>query len=303
MFGIENLRKNGVLGMNARSLDFIFPLNAREKFFMVDNKVITKEFMHSHNIPTPETYGVMTNQSQIKNIPEIVKNHKSFVIKPAHGSGGNGISIINDHNGQDFYTAGGRVLPLQEINHRVENIITGLHSGSGKNDIAIIEYKIEQHHVMQRISYKGIADIRIIVCEGKVAMAMLRLPTKSSDGKANLHQGGVGVGVDVVTGKTMSGSLKRKFIETHPDNGENLIGVEIPFWKDCLDIALKFQTNCGLGYVGVDIAMDETHGPLVLEGNARPGLEIQLANRMGLYKVLRPSPSEPNKKTPEDFAI
>lgn len=273
--------------MNARSIDFIFPLNPRDKFYMVDDKVVTKDFMKTHNIPTPETYGILTDQSQINRIPEIVKNHKSFVIKPAHGSGGNGISIINDHDGKNFTSAGGKVLPLAEINHRVENIITGLHSGSGRSDSAIIEYKIEQHHVMQRISYKGIADIRIIVCQGEVAMAMLRLPTKSSDGKANLHQGGVGVGVDVVTGKTVSGSLKRKFIDNHPDNAENLIGVEIPFWKDCLEIALKFQTNCGLGYVGVDIAMDENHGPLVLEGNARPGLEIQLANRMGLRKVLK----------------
>lgn len=289
MFPFSKLKEMGVLGMNARSIDFIFPLNPREKFYMVDDKVVTKDFMKSLNIPTPETYGILTNQGQIRTIPELVKNHKSFVIKPAHGSGGNGISIINNHDGKNFTTAGGSVLPLAEINHRVENIITGLHSGSGRSDTAIIEYKIEQHHVMQQISYKGIADIRIIVCQGEVAMAMLRLPTKSSDGKANLHQGGVGVGVDIVTGKTCSGSLKRKFIENHPDNGENLIGVEIPFWKDCLEIALKFQTNCGLGYVGVDIAMDETHGPLVLEGNARPGLEIQLANRMGLLKVLKPA--------------
>jgi len=289
MFPFSKLTKQGVLGMNRRSIDYIFVHNPRHKFYMVDNKIITKEFMHENNIPTTETYGIIRNQSEIKNLPEIIKNHKSFVIKPAKGSGGNGISIINDHDGKNFITSGGTTLPLAEINHRLENIITGMHSGGGRSDEAIIEYKIEQHHFLQRISYKGIADIRIIVCEGNVAMAMVRLPTKTSDGKANLHQGGVGVGINIETGITQIGSLKRKFIEIHPDNGENLVGAQIPFWPDCMDIALKFQKLCGIGYVGVDIAMDETLGPLVLEGNARPGLEIQLANRMGLLNVLPPA--------------
>jgi alpha-L-glutamate ligase-like protein len=283
----KKLKAQGVLGMNARSIDYIFPLNPREKFAAVDNKVITKKFMHENGIPTTETYGIITRQSEIPDLLKMVKGKKSFVIKPAQGSGGDGISIIAEHDGvKNFTTPSGAVLPIEEINYRLGNILTGLHSKNGRSDDAIIEYKIEQNQEIQKISYKGIADIRIIVCQGKVAMAMLRLPTKASDGKANLHQGGIGVGINVETGVTESGSLRRKFIEKHPDNEENIIGFKVPFWQDCLEIAVKFQQLCGLGYVGVDIAMDEKFGPLVLEGNARPGLEIQLANRKGLIKTL-----------------
>ena len=40
-----------------------------------------------------------------------------------------------------------------------------------------------------------------------------------------------------------------------------------------------------LGYVGVDIVLDANYGPMVLEANARPGLNIQIANNQGLLKA------------------
>ena len=39
---------------------------------------------------------------------------------------------------------------------------------------------------------------------------------------------------------------------------------------------------CGLGYIGVDMVLDQDKGPLILELNARPGLNIQIANDTGL---------------------
>jgi glutathione synthase/RimK-type ligase-like ATP-grasp enzyme len=44
----------------------------------------------------------------------------------------------------------------------------------------------------------------------------------------------------------------------------------------------------GLGYLGVDLMIDEDKGPLMLEVNARPGLAIQLANGIGLLHRLEP---------------
>jgi len=38
----------------------------------------------------------------------------------------------------------------------------------------------------------------------------------------------------------------------------------------------------GLGYLGVDMVIDRDKGPLILEMNARPGLNIQIANCTGI---------------------
>ena len=43
----------------------------------------------------------------------------------------------------------------------------------------------------------------------------------------------------------------------------------------------------GLGYLGVDMVIDRERGPLILEMNARPGLNIQIANASGLADRIR----------------
>ena len=71
------------------------------------------------------------------------------------------------------------------------------------SDYAIIEKRVVVDPVFEEVSYEGIPDIRIISLLGYPAMAMVRLPTRLSGGKANLHQGAIGVGVNLATGKTL----------------------------------------------------------------------------------------------------
>ncbi len=76
-------------------------------------------------------------------------------------------------------------------------------------------------------------------------------------------------------------------MEHHPDTGGLIAGLEIPHWDQILALTARCHDLVGLGYIGVDIVLDRTLGPLMLEINARPGLSIQLANRQGLLPRLR----------------
>ena len=143
---------------------------------------------------------------------------------------------------------------------------------------------------MKKYTYEGIPDVRVIVFNKVPVMAMLRLSTKLSGGKANLAQGAVGVGVDISTGVAIYAVAKlpvRKEVKVHPDTSQKLAGFEVPFWKDILKMSVECQLASGLGFLGVDIAIDNKYGPEVLELNARPGLEIQNANLLGLAKRLQ----------------
>jgi glutathione synthase/RimK-type ligase-like ATP-grasp enzyme len=60
------------------------------------------------------------------------------------------------------------------------------------------------------------------------------------------------------------------------------VGVELPFWEDVIRIAVRASGAVPLGYLGVDVAIDRTVGPVVLEINARAGLEIQNVCGQGL---------------------
>jgi hypothetical protein len=108
-------------------------------------------------------------------------------------------------------------------------------------------------------------------------MAMLRIPTKESGGKANLHQGAIGAGIDLAKGQITHLIYKNEIIKEIPGYGP-VRGEKIPFWDQILEMACKCQLATNLGYLGADIAIDKNLGPLLLEINARAGIGIQLAN-------------------------
>jgi len=115
-------------------------------------------------------------------------------------------------------------------------------------------------------------------------MAMVRLPTRASDGKANLHRGAIGAGIDIKNGVTLKAVFGSRVVEHHPDTGNKVYGIAIPYWEEMLKIAARSLDMTGLRYLGVDLVIDKDKGPLLLELNARPGLAIQLANLSGLKK-------------------
>ena len=118
-------------------------------------------------------------------------------------------------------------------------------------------------------------------------MAMVRLPTRESRGRANLHQGAVAAGVHLRSGRTLGGVCKDRAVSVHPDTGQPIRGLQIPEWKNLLIAAMRLADELQMGYLGVDFVLDAVDGPVVLEANARPGLNIQVANRSGLLPRLR----------------
>lgn len=277
-----SLRRSGILGINARNLDYIFASNPRHLYRYADNKLETKKIAQSIGVPVPETYGVITFQGEVKNLANIIKEHKSFVVKPARGSGGDGIVVISDVTDEGYRKASGSILKSGDLQYHIYNILSGMFSLGGQSDNTIIEYTVQFAPVFAEIAYQGVPDIRVIIYRGVPAMAMLRLPTRASDGKANLHRGGVGVGIDLATGITLAGIQNDRYIDNHPETGHSLRDRQIPHWQSILEMAAKLGDKTEFGYLGVDIVLDEEKGPLLLEINARPGLAIQIANREGL---------------------
>ncbi|MDP8963398.1 MAG: alpha-L-glutamate ligase-like protein [Cyanobacteriota bacterium] len=277
-----SLRRHGILGINARNLDYISPNNPRRLYGYADNKLETKKIAQSIGVPTPETYGVITFQNEVRELPNIIGERKSFVVKPAQGSGGDGIVVISDVTDKGYRKASGSILEPGDLHYHIYNILSGMFSLAGKTDKAIIEYTVQFDPVFDEIAYQGVPDIRVIAYRGVPAMAMLRLPTRASDGKANLHKGGVGVGIDLSTGITLAGIQKNRYVDNHPETGHSLRDRQIPHWQTILEMAAKLGEKTELGYLGVDIVLDREKGPLLLEINARPGLSIQISNREGL---------------------
>ncbi|MBE6447877.1 MAG: alpha-L-glutamate ligase-like protein [Alphaproteobacteria bacterium] len=278
----SELSKAGVLGMNARNFDVIGKYNNRRLYPLVDDKVKTKMLANNIGISTPKLIGKIECQYEVKDILKIIDGYKEFVIKPAQGSGGKGVLVIVNYEDGIFETASGRKISYHDVYQHISNILSGLYSLGGKYDTAIIEELVHFSDVFKEYSYQGVPDVRLIIYKGFPIMAMTRLPTKASGGRANLHQGAVGVGLDIRTGRALHGVLRNVPVTEQPDTGANLMQIQVPFWKEHLIIGALAYDMTNLGYLGADIVLDANKGPMMLELNARPGLAIQIANGIGL---------------------
>ncbi|MEE4164292.1 MAG: alpha-L-glutamate ligase-like protein [Woeseiaceae bacterium] len=286
---IRALRAASVLGLNERNAEFIMRLNPRRFYPRVDDKVLTKQLAIEAGMAVPDLYGVIENQADIRRFARIVEPLESFVVKPAQGSGGDGIIVITGRSKRkrdSFRRASGDLITIDELEFHLSNIVGGQFSLSGGRDKAIIEYCVEFDPVFADVSFQGVPDIRVVVYRGYPAMAMVRLPTRASDGKANLHQGAVGTGVDMATGRTTTGVRGNAVVDEHPDTGALIANLEIPDWDVILESSARGYDVTGLGYLGVDMVIDRNRGPLILEMNARPGLNIQIANGCGIKSRL-----------------
>lgn len=282
------LRRLGVVGINMRNARFLLPNNPRRLYGLVDNKLRTKELALEHGLAVPETYLVVRTPRDAARISQSLASHDSFVIKPAHGSGGKGVLVIAGRDDHGYLKPSGALLRPEELRHHVSNTLAGLFSLGGQCDSALVEALVQPARVLTNISFQGAPDIRIVLFHGYPVMAMLRTATRESDGRANLHQGAIRIGLDISTGRTIHTIHHGRPVQQHPDLKTPLIGIQIPFWDRILDIATTCQDMTGLGYLGVDLMIDEQTGPLMLEVNARPGLAIQLANGVGLLHRLEP---------------
>ncbi len=282
----SELRKLGIAGMNKRNGSYIARYNPRALYPRVDDKVETKILANEFGLKVPELYGIVQYQSQVKQLGKMLEGRESFVIKPSQGSAGKGILVILGRDGEFFLKPNGEKLTLHDLQRHVSNTLSGLYSLGGRNDKAMIEYAIQFSDAFDGFSYQGVPDIRVVMFLGYPVMAMMRLSTESSDGKANLHQGAVGVGIDLITGKARSAVQHGRPIFKHPDTGRVLQELVVPHWDELILLASQCYEMCEMGYLGADIVLDKELGPLILELNARPGLAIQVANNAGLLPRL-----------------
>jgi len=264
--------------MNARNLKYIRASNKKSAVKLADNKLDTKQAMLKAGLPTPELFGVIRNYQELQDF-DWDQLPRSFVVKPNMGLGGEGILVIfGQKKSGEWISTDRKEFEQQDFVAHVANILDGNYSLSNVPDVAFIEERIRISKTFKPYAYKGIPDIRVIVYNKVPIMAMLRLPTKDSGGKDNLHMGGIGVGIDSASGITTNAIQRDRNIEVSPENKLPLRGIKIPNWLSILKIAVEAQIASGLGYTGIDIAVDREKGPMVLEVNARPGLSIQNAN-------------------------
>jgi alpha-L-glutamate ligase-like protein len=279
-----------ILGMNCRNLSYIRPLNLKKSRRLADSKLLCKKVLKKNGLSVPGLIAKIKSYEELESF-DWNTLPASFALKPNRGFGGEGILVVYGKKKDlesTWIKADGSLVTLEDVKNQIRNILDGSFSLSNTPDTAFFEERLQLLKLFKPYAYKGIPDIRVIIYNKVPVMAMLRLPTKESGGKANLQQGAIGVGIDLATGITTTAVQgKSKIIEKIPESRLLVSGIKIPHWQDILLLAIKTQEISHLGFLGVDVAIDKERGPVILELNARPGLSIQLANFSGLKERLR----------------
>lgn len=280
------MKLSSILGLNARTQLFAYRYNTQKGKRIADSKIQTARVLKKAGIAHPEIFKVFRDSRDISSfnwdsLPE------SFALKPSRGTGGEGIIVVKKRiDINSWLTTQKTSVTIADLKLHTQDILEGAYSMGSVPDVAFIQEYVGRAVSFRKYAFRGTPDVRVIVFNKVPVMAMLRLPTRESGGRANLHQGAIGVGVDIATGITTKAIWHGELIILKPGTNRKLHGIKIPNWTTILEIAVNAQMVSGLGYLGVDIVVHPEKGPMVLELNAQPGLQIQLANMEGLRKRL-----------------
>ena len=281
------LKTTEILGMNARNRLYTSQ-NSTSAKQICHSKFLTKQLMQERDINVSKIIAIINDHEELNQFAW-QKLNDNFVIKPSNGSGGKGIIVFTKRLNQEmFLDTMGQQWHQDDIALHCLDVLEGKYtSHPGVVTSIIIEERVAIHPQFASLAYHGTPDVRVIVYNSIPVMAMLRLPTKESEGRANLHQGAIGVGIDLSTGVTTRGiKADGTPLEFYPETQHKLSGFIIPFWQKVLLTAVQAANVADLTYGGVDLFIDKEKGPLVVELNTSPGLNIQLANDRGLKRRL-----------------
>jgi hypothetical protein len=114
--------------------------------------------------------------------------------------------------------------------------------------------------------------------------AVFRTAVKPNSPVDNFHAGGIAAPIDPLSGELgpaiggglrgMPGFSDMGLRETHPVTGARISGRRLPFWKEAVELVTRAHRSFpGLAVIGWDVGFTQD-GPVLVEGNAAPDLDI-----------------------------
>ena len=275
-----------ILWMNKRYLKYIKAFNPKKDMKLADSKLKTKKLLQDLDIPSPKLIDVIKNRKQLQNYDFSKFEWEEFVVKPNKWSKWKWILICKMIN-KNIVKISWQLIDIDTFKKQIADILDGRYSMTMWADIAFIEEKIIPWDDFSIFCEYGLADIRLITMQLVPVMAMLRYPTKESDGKANIAAGWVWFWIDIASGKITSMYHNRKiYIKEFPEDYKQFQWKQISYWDDILLYSSQIQYFTNIWYLWLDWTIAQPW-PNLIEINAMAGMEIQLVNGEWLENRLK----------------
>lgn len=210
-----------------------------------------------------------------------VNKHPSFIMKPAYGTRGAGIQVLNTTSTED-----------------AKQILYGIYKDGVK--AMILEELIIQDDHLAALHKESANTLRVITIRYDDRVDVIKSYLRMGKGESvidNASAGGVFGVVNVKNGKIYAACdrLGNTF-ECHPDTHINLINFEIPRWNEVVDLVKRAaQVLPKVRYVGWDVAVTKD-GCVLIEGNDKGRWSFQIPLQEGFRDEMNTILRELGKK-------
>jgi hypothetical protein len=232
------------------------------------NKALCAIVCRGIGVRTPATYGTMAPEEPYRDKLESwcrTSPSRSLIIKPVEGSGGQGVSLVQERNGAISVKSGDGSSDLARYTLR---------------HLAIVQEAVAQDPRLAAFAPTSVNTIRVVTLmprrgDSIIISAFIRFGV----GHAcvdNFSAGGVACALHILTGELRPPASDRwnRLHACHPTSGRAFGGFVVPNWPGIVAFALKIQGAFDFyRLLGLDIALGADGEPILIEINPAPDLD------------------------------
>lgn len=200
---------------------------------------------------------IVPTEGEYEKFLKFIDEHEVFMSKPYDGLGGADV--------KKEYTK-----EIKDKKEYFENAI--------KNRI-FLEELVVQHPEMNKLCDKSVNTMRIMTFNDHGKSRIIWMGLRVGNGINaidNFHAKGMAVNIDMNTGKLVGNAIDKDLNEytEHPKTHIKFDGFQIPCFNEAKDMVLNASLESDkILVVGWDVAISDK-GPVIIEGNRRPGFDI-----------------------------
>jgi hypothetical protein len=257
--------KTGVLRLFKERYGYSSALNDKEQF---------GEHCSRHQVAAAPVLAVARNgKLALRAHPSEFET--DLFVKPVEGRGGKGAERW-DYTAGRYRGSGGTDLNRHRLFEHL------MHCSLVRP--LLMQARLKNHPALDRLNNGALSTVRILTCldergQPELVGAAMRMAIGGNRVVDNLHAGGIAAAVELATGmlgpaSDLGADASLGWIDAHPDSGAPIAGTILPMWDEVRDFAIRAHRAFGDRIVvGWDIAITPG-GPVLVEGNGSPDLDI-----------------------------
>jgi len=270
MFRMNHLERNQfVTGRRSEQIERLFNTGSTEDKEIIGNKWVFNRVFSAFI----QRDWIYASESTNEEIEAFLRCNQNIVVKPLSLSKGVGVYIVKSE---------------QIIQEGLDAFIQ-----EAREKKLLLEGYIRQHPMLRAVNPSSVNTIRICSVRDRRGEVHIIGASLRAGGKDmfvdNLHAGGVQYPIDVQSGCICRGGVLfngEKNILFHPSTKMKMIGLQIPNWKQVVDVVKEAgKIPAHMRYIGWDIAITED-GCEIVEANYGQGRNGMQQDGVGKYNMI-----------------